>query len=188
MSSKHTHVSVLHGMQGLGNPYIQWELSRRIKTFATYSSQRFFQCTVMHRQVKPPRIPQLLHHQHLQAVQPEGGRECKPWYKLRLHSLPAKGRELEEIRELRVEAPCPFCSALIEHALALSHLYLYDREQNDLSCLFQVGSTAAFLSMQAVTFQFMLSVYSVLALWFMINLKELDHTLSRSSGRNSVDC
>lgn len=40
------------------------------------------------------------------------------------------------------------------------------------------------LSIQAVTFPFMLSVYSVLALWFMINLKELDHTFSRSSRRN----
>lgn len=40
------------------------------------------------------------------------------------------------------------------------------------------------LSIQAVTFQFMLSVYSVLALWFMINWKELDHTLFRSSRRN----
>jgi len=35
-----------------------------------------------------------------------------------------------------------------------------------------------------VIFQFMLSVYSVLALWFMINLEELVHTLSRSSGRS----
>jgi len=106
--------------------------------FATYSSQRFFECTVVHRQVKPPWIPQCT----TAAASPtsssstaKGTEWTQPWYELRLHPVPAKGGGLARTWELHVEAPCPFCSALIEHTLALSRLHLYDREQNDLSCL-----------------------------------------------------
>lgn len=133
--------------------------------------------------------PWLLDHRPLQpGIRAKEKRGCGALIQVEAAFSLLCGRGVVRTQEVCVEAPCSFCSALTEHALTLSRLYLYDRDKNELLCLFQEGNTTASLSTQAVTFQFMLSVYSVLALRFMINLKELDHTLSRSSKGTSVDC
>lgn len=65
------------------------------------------------------------------------GRNAELWHSLRLHLLSAvRGTGVVRTREVHVEAPSPFCWALIEHGLAFSHLYFYDRDQKELSRLF----------------------------------------------------